>query len=171
MKTRSKVFIGSGIVLFLMLLAGYGLVSAYRPWSDFCGEFPGRFHGRGMHSGLRQQEISEFILWRMDQKAQELNLTKTQKAKYEALKTNIKSQMSGGFGGRQQLKQQIQTELNRENPDLKGLTETLKLRINGFSSGLNKNLDLIADFYDSLDAAQKQKINQEIRERMASRHS
>ena len=31
MKTRNKVFVGSGIILMLLLLAGFGLVSAYGP--------------------------------------------------------------------------------------------------------------------------------------------
>ena len=47
MKTRNKVFIGSGIILLLLLFAGFGLVSAYGPWSDSCRGFNPRFHDRG----------------------------------------------------------------------------------------------------------------------------
>lgn len=36
MKTKNKVFIGSGMIFLLMLLAGIGLVSAYGPWGDSC---------------------------------------------------------------------------------------------------------------------------------------
>jgi hypothetical protein len=171
MRTRNKVFIGSGIAVLLMLLAGYGWVSAYGPWCDFGGRFPARFHERGMDSGFRHKEISEFILWRMDKKARELNLTEAQKAKYEVLKNNITAHLSEGFGERQAFKARVQTELNKETPDLSGLIQSVKLRINEFSGVLDKNLDLLADFYDSLDSVQKQKINREIKERMAYHHS
>lgn len=171
MKTRNKVLIGSGIVLLLMLLAGYGLVSAYGPWCSFGGRFPARFHDRGMDSGFRHKEISEFILWRMDKKVQELNLTEAQEAKYEVFKDNIASHLLEGFGGRQAFKAQVQAELNKETPDLSGLIQSVKLRISEFSGVLEKNLDLLADFYDSLDSVQKQKINLEIKERMAYHHS
>jgi hypothetical protein len=171
MKTRNKIFIGSGIVLSLMLLAGYGVVSAYGPWCDFGGRFPGRFHNRAMDWGPRQKDVSEFILWRMDKKAQELNLTEAQKAKYEVLKDTIVSHLSEGFEERRAFKAQVQAELTKENPDLSGVIQALKLRISEFSSVLDKNLDLLADFCDSLDTFQKQKINREIKERMAYHHS
>jgi len=171
MRTRNKVFIGSGIAVLLMLLAGYGWVSAYGPWCDFGGRFPGRFHERAMDWGPRHKDVSEFILWRMDKKARELNLTEAQEAKYEALKDTIVSHLLEGFEERRAFKAQVQAELSRENPDLSGLIQSVKLRINEFSGVLDKNLDLLADFYDSLDTVQKQKINREIKERMAYHHS
>jgi len=171
MRTRNKVFIGSGSALLLMLLAGYGWVSAYGPWCDFGGRFPGRFHNRAMDWGPRHKDVSEFILWRMDKKARELNLTEAQEAKYEALKDTIVSHLSEGFEERRAFKAQVQAELSRENPDLSGLIQSVKLRINEFSGVLDKNLDLLADFYDSLDTVQKEKINREIKERMAYHHS
>ena len=171
MKTKNKVFIGSGIFLLLLLIVGYGLVSGYGPWGEGCGGFPSRFQDKGFHSGGHHKEMAEFILWRMDKLAQGLNLTEIQKAKYEGLKNNLKSHLSTGFGGRQQLKAQFLTELNKENPDMQGVVKSVKTKINDHSGFLTKNLDLLADFYDSLDNAQKRSVNQEIRERMAYHHS
>ena len=168
MRTRNKVFIGSGIFLLLTLIVGYGLVAG-SPWGD--GKFGPRFPGRGFHSGFHQKEISEFILWRMDKLAGKLNLTEAQKTKYEELKKNISSRLSTGFEERQQLRARFLEEMNKENPEVQGLVESLKTRINDFSGFLSKNLDLLADFYESLNVDQKRVLNTEIRERMAQHHS
>ncbi len=170
MRTRNKVFIGSGIFLFVTLIVGYGLVVG-SPWGDPGGTFPSRFPGRGFHSASHQKDVAEFILWRMDKLARTLNLNESQKTKYEELKNNISSRMSTGFEERQQLRARFLEEMNKENPDVQGLVESVKTRINDFSGFLSKNLDQLADFYDSLDGDQKRLINAEIRERMAQHHS
>jgi hypothetical protein len=171
MRTRNKVFIGSGIFLLFTLIVGYGLVIG-SPWGDPGGKFGPPFAGRGFHSGFHQKEVAEFIFWRMDKTAQKLNLTAGQKVKYEELKSNIASRMSTGFEERRQLRARFLEEMNKENPDVQGLAESVKTRINDFSGFLSKNLDLIADFYDSLNVDQKRLLNTEIRERMAAhRHS
>jgi hypothetical protein len=169
MKTRNKVIIGSGVLFLFSLIAGYGLVIG-SPWGDPGGKFGPPFAGRGFHAGFHQKEVAEFILWRMDKTARKLNLTAEQKVKYEGLKSNITSRMSAGFEERQQMRARFLEEMNKENPDVQGLVEIAKTRINDFSGFLSKNLDLIADFYDSLNVDQKRLLNTEIRERMAAHH-
>ena len=170
MRTRNKVFIGSGIFLLFTLIVGYGLVIG-SPWGDQGGKFGPPFAGRGFHSGFHQKEIAEFILWRMDKTAQKLNLTAEQKTRYEELKNNITSRMSTGFEERRQLRARFLEEMTKENPDVQGLVGSFKTRINDFSGFLSKNLDLLADFYDALNVDQKRLLNTEIRERMAQHHS
>jgi hypothetical protein len=170
MRTRNKVFIGSGIFLLMTLIVGYGLVAG-SPWGDPGGKWGPRFPGRGFHAPIHQKEIAEFILWRMDKTAQTLNLNQAQKVKYEALKNTITSRLATGFEERQQLSARFLEELDKENPDVQGLVESVKTRINGFSGFLSNNLDLLADFYESLDSGQKRLLNTEIRERMTRHHS
>lgn len=171
MKTRNKIFIGSGIIFLVMVIAGFGLVSAYGPWSDSSGGFPPRFHGSGFHPGAHSQDMADFILWRMDKKAKELNLSDTQKAKYEVIKENLKTHFSETLGHRQKMKDQLQKEMSKEDPNVKFMVESLKTKINEMSGFLNKNLDLLVDFYDSLDNHQKRLVNEEIRERMKRHRS
>jgi hypothetical protein len=166
MKTRNKVFIGSGILCLVLVIAGYSLVSAYGPWSGSCGGFYPRFHPRGIHSGAHHQDMADFILWKMDKKAKELNLTATQKAKYEAIKENFKGHFTEFHNEHQKMKDQFHKEMNKENPDIKVLVESTKTKLNELSVFMNKNLDLLLDFYASLDNRQKSMINDEIRERM-----
>jgi hypothetical protein len=166
MKTRNKVFVGSGIILVLLLFAGFGLVSAYGPWGDSCQGPNSRFHGRGFFPGGHSKEMADFILWRMDKKAKELNLTSVQKEKYEAIKENLKTHFAEGLSDRQRLKEQFQKEMSKEDPNVKMLSESMKTKIKEMSGFVNKNLDLLVDFYESLDSNQKRLINAEIRERM-----
>ncbi|MBN1848068.1 MAG: Spy/CpxP family protein refolding chaperone [Deltaproteobacteria bacterium] len=166
MKTRNKIFIGSGVVLLIMLIAGYGMVSASGPWGDPGRGFSPRFHERGFHSKFPNKDISDFILWRMDKKAEDLNLTEAQKAKYEEIKENMKTQFSEGMGDRQRLMEQFHEEMDKENPDVRYMVQTIKAKLNEMSGFANKNLDLLVDFYESLDSTQKRMIMDEIRDRM-----
>lgn len=167
MKTRNKVFIGGGIFLFLTLIVGFGLVAG-SSWGNPGGGGAFPFPGRAFHSAGHHKDIAEFILWRIDKLAKVLNLNAEQKVKYEELKSNITSRMSTGFEERRKMKARFLAEMNKENPDVQGLVETAKNRINDFSGFLSKNLDLLADFYDTLNVDQKRLLNTEIRERMAA---
>jgi Spy/CpxP family protein refolding chaperone len=166
MKTRNKVFIGSGILFLVLVVSGYGLLSAYGPWGSLCRDFPHRFHGRGFHSGAFHKDMAEFILWKMDKKAKELNLTASQKAKYEAIRENFKVHFTEFQTEHQKMKDQFHKEISKEEPDIKLLVGSAKTKINELSGFMNKNLDLLLDFYNSLDNQQKSMINKEIRERM-----
>ena len=59
MKTRNKVFMGSGIFLLVVILAGYSLVSAYGPRGYWCGGFRPHFHDRGFHSMAHGKDMAE----------------------------------------------------------------------------------------------------------------
>lgn len=170
MKTRNKVLIGSGIALFLTLIIGFGLVAG-SSWGNPGGKFPCPFPGRGFHSPALQKDMAEFIVWRMDKLARNLNLNGAQKTKYEELKNSISARLSTGFEERRQLRARFLEEMNKENPDVRGLADSLKTRINDFSGFLSSNLDLLAEFYDSLNVDQKRLLNTEIRERIAQHHS
>jgi hypothetical protein len=171
MKTRNKVIIGGGIISSILLMAGLGFSLSNGPRSDSCGGFHPRFHDRGFFSGSHHKDRAEFILWRMDKKAKELNLTPEQQAKYEVIKGNVKSHFSEDLTERQQLKNRFQQEMSKEDPDIKNLVEVMKTKMKAMSGFVEKNLDLLVDFVDSLDRNQKRLINDEIKERMKVHHS
>ena len=135
------------------------------------GLFTPGFTSRGFHSGAHHQDMADFILWKMDKKAKELKLTATQKAKYEAIRENFKGHFTEFHSEHQKLKDQFHKEISKENPDIKLLIESTKIKLNEVSGFMNKNLDLLLDFYASLDSRQKEMINDEIRERMKYRRS
>jgi hypothetical protein len=62
--------------------------------------------------------------------------------------------------------EELQTAMNKEDPDVKALSESVKKGIERFSSFMEGNLDLFVEFYDTLDKEQKDKIMAAIREKM-----
>jgi hypothetical protein len=167
MKTRNKIFIGSGILFLVLVFTGIGLVSAYGPWMGLCSGFYPRLHDRrGFHSVVHHQDMADFVIWKMDRKAKELKLTAAQKAKYEAIRENLKSHFTEFQTEHQKIKDQFHQEMSKENPDVKLIIETAKTKLNEVSGFMNKNLDLLLDLYASLDSRQKNMINDEIKERM-----
>ena len=157
MKTKKKYFIIIGILLFAILLTGFGFVAAWGP----CGGC-----GRGFHPGFHGKDFSEFILWRLDNRVEELDLLETQKEKYEEIKGKIETQLNEGKADRKRLMKEFQTEMNKENPDVKVLAESIKKRIKRISGFLEGNLDLFVEFYENLDEQQKDKTIDTIREKM-----
>jgi Spy/CpxP family protein refolding chaperone len=171
MKTRNKVFIGMGILLLVLVVSGYGWVSAYGPWGGPCGNDPHRFHGRGLHSDAHHKDMADYVLWRMDKKAGQMDLTAAQKAKYEAVRENFKSRLAEFHVDHRKMKDHFDKEISKENPDMESLIASAKMKVNDISGFMNKNIDLFKEFYSSLDNRQKTMINDEIRERMKYRRS
>lgn len=166
MKTKKKYFIIGGIALFAILLTGFGLVAAWGPCGGFGRDFHSGFHDRGFHPGFHSKDFSEFILWRLDKRVEELDLSEAQKGKYEEIKGKIETQLKDGMDDRKRLMEELQTEINKENPDLKVLAESIKKRIKRISAFMKGNLDLFVEFYENLDEEQKDRIMATIRKKM-----
>ena len=172
MKKRKKTYlIIGGIVLLIMLLTGYGLVAVCGPWGGSHSGFHPRFHSRGFHSGFNNKDFAEFIIWRLDKKVVELDLTDAQREKYEAIKGNIQTHLEEGMAYRNRMIEEFHAEINKEDPDVKALAETIKKKIEGISGFMEENLNLFVEFYESLDNAQKDRVIDAIRDRMEHHRS
>jgi Spy/CpxP family protein refolding chaperone len=157
MEKRKKYFIVGSIVLLIMLFAGFGLVTA-------CGPCRG-FH-RGFHPGFHNKDFSKFILSRLDKRVEELNLTEAQKGKYEEIKGKLEARLKEHMDDRKRLIEELQTEMKKEDPDVKALSESVKKRIKRFPGFMEGNLDLFIEFYETLDKEQKDKVMATIRKKM-----
>jgi len=156
MGKRKNYFVAGSVVLLIVLFTGFGLVAARGP----CGGFHRGFHDRG---------VSEYILWRLDKAARGLNLSEAQKGKYEEMKGKLKTRFKERRDDRKTWMEELQRAMKKENPDIKGLSESLKKRIEGFSGFMEGNLDLFVEFYETLDQGQKQKVITAVREKMKKR--
>ena len=67
---------------------------------------------------------------------------------------------------RKRFMEELQTAMNKQDPYVKVLSESLKKRIERFSDSMEGNLDLFVEFYESLDKEQKDKVIATIREKM-----
>jgi hypothetical protein len=157
MGKRKKYFIVGSIVLLILLFTGFGLVAARGPCRGFHRGFPPGFH---------HKDALEFILWRLDKGIEGLNLSDPQKGKYEEMKGKLETRFKEHRDDRKRFMEELQTAMNKEDPDVKVLSESIKKRIERFSSFIEGNLDLFVEFYDTLDQEQKDKIMAAIREKM-----
>jgi hypothetical protein len=160
MGKRKKYFIVGGVVLSIVLIMGFGLVAARGP----CGGF----HG-GFHPGFPHKDVSEFILWRLDKGVGELNLSEAQKGKYEEMKGKLETRFKEHREDRKRFMEALRGEMNKGDPDVRGLSESVKKGIESFSGFMEGNVDLFVEFYETLDQGQKNKIMARIRERMKRR--
>ena len=153
MGKRKKVFIAGGIVLLIVLLMGFGRVAA-------------RGSCRGFHPGFHHKDVSEFILWRLDKGVEGLNLSEPQKGKYEEMKGKLEGRFKEHRDDRKRWMEELQTAVNKENPDVEVLSESVKKRIKGFSGFIEGNLDLFVEFYETLDQEQKDNVMATVRKKM-----
>lgn len=157
MGKRKKYFVVGSMVLLIVVLTGFGLVAARGPCSGF---------HRGFHPGFHHKDVSEFVLWRLDRGVEELNLSEAQKGKYEEMKGRLETRFKGHREDRKRFMEELQTAMNKEDPDVRVLSESLKARMERFSDFMEGNLDLFVGFYEILDKEQKEKIVAKVRERM-----
>ena len=157
MGKRKKYFIVGSIVLLIVLFTGFGLVSARGPCRGF---------HRGFHPGLHNKDFSEFILWRLDKRVEGLNLSEAQKGKYEEMKGKLETRLKEHRDDRNRFMEELQTAINKENPNVKVLSESVKKGIERFSGFMEGNLDLFVEFYETLDKEQKEKIMAKIRDKI-----
>jgi hypothetical protein len=164
MKTRKRIYIICGSILLTILITGFGLVAALEnSWGGFR-------HGKGFHRGVGHKDIGEFVLWRLDKQMKELNLTEGQQDKYNQIRSNIEKHLTEGMDDRKVMRDTFHTEMSKDNPDVRLLVDMMKKKINEVSGLMGKNLDLVVGFYESLNVDQKNKILNEIKDRMDAHH-
>ena len=161
MGKRKKYFIVGSIVLLIVLFTGFGLVAAWGPCRGF---------HRGFHPGFHHKDVSEFILWRLDKGVEGLNLSEPQKEKYEEMRGKLETRFKEHRDDRKRWREELQTAINKENPNVKVLSESVKKGIERFSGFMEGNLDLFVEFYENLDKEQKEEIMATLREKMKRCH-
>lgn len=163
MKIRKRFYIAGGSILLIMLITGFGLVAALENSWGFGPK-------GGFHHGIDHKDIAEFILWRMDKKMKDLNLSEGQQEKYNQLRSNIEKHITSGMDEHETMRDTFHEEMAKEDPNVRLMVDMIKKKINDLSGFMLENLDLVVGFYESLDEEQKTKILSDIRERMESHH-
>jgi hypothetical protein len=158
MKIRRRFYFIGGSILLAMIITGFGLAAALEnSWGGF-------------HRGFGHKDVGEFVLWRVDKQMKELNLTEGQQDKYNQIRSNIEKHLTEGMDDSKVMRETFHSEMNKDNPDMSLLAVMMKKKINEVSGLMGENLDLVVGFYESLDVDQKNKILNEIRDRMDAHH-
>ena len=171
-KTEKVVSILS-VSLLVIVISGFGFVMV----SGACGvdlfqesSFHKRsgFHKRGMPPFI-QKEIGNFILWRMDKGFETLEMSEAQQDQYDTFRSRLEKTIEMGVETRMEFKKQALLEFKKQNPDLSVMALEIKSHVETMSRVLSENLSLFADFYNTLDSDQKNKISETIKEKMEER--
>ncbi len=164
MSEKKKIIVSATILIAILTVSGFAFVMS----GDACSFGPGfrghGFHHRGMPPFMHK-EIGSFVLWRMDKAADKLELNKSQQQHYSALKTSLTKTLKKGLQARLQMKENTHRELEKPNPDLRVLTETVQDQIGSMAGMMDKNLSLFNTFYASLNESQQQVITQKIKDK------
>jgi Spy/CpxP family protein refolding chaperone len=168
MKDRKRLMIIGGVIFSLAVVLGIGITSAFGPKNGW-GGFHRGFHGIGFHHGPPIEEITEFIMWKMDRRARELNLTEPQRREFERIKDEVRSTIAEAIERRREFHRRVMEELDRETPDIVGLADTIKGRVNSIPQMVSTKIDLLVNFYDMLDNEQKARLVEMCRSRTSVR--
>ncbi|MEA2039793.1 MAG: Spy/CpxP family protein refolding chaperone [Thermodesulfobacteriota bacterium] len=148
MKLRKKTYVIGGIVLLATLFTGFGIFGAYGP--------PKFFHG----------DFSKHVLKKMDSRVAKLDLSETQTKKYDEIREEVAASLAKGKEERKKFFTRLQSEVNKENPDMEALTSIVKHQLKNMPGFMSGNLDHFAEFYNILDEEQKTQAIKGIRKKI-----
>jgi len=165
MKRGKKYILVSAAIVALAILAGLGATLAYGP-PGFCGRgfYPGSQRS-GFHSKHHGEEMSEFILWKMDRHMKALDLSQDQEGRYKEMREQIKNSLTGLMEERRSFHEVMREEMNKDKPDIEALANLIKERLENMQAQISGNLDLFVKFYGLLDLDQKAQVIDMIRSR------
>lgn len=148
MKHRRTHLIIGGIIFTFLVSIGLASFSG-------CGHHP--FHKR---------DFSKHVLKRMDRRVKKLNLSDSQKIKYEEIRSKVQANMTEARHERERLFEALKIEINGENPDIEAIAGLLKNRLKAFSPIMEENIDYFSDFYKILDEDQRAKVLTKLRKKL-----
>jgi Spy/CpxP family protein refolding chaperone len=159
------VFIVGAYLLAVLIVGSFAFVWANeRQWACDSGFHP-PFHGKGPHFRFHSEKMIDRMLDCLDDRAERLDLTELQEVEYQAIREDIRDTMLQGLSDRKILKQEVQEELNRDNPDPAVLGDLIKTRIRAVSEAMEQGLDRFVSFYEILEPDQQAIILEKLREK------
>jgi len=164
--TRKKKIITGALILSLALAAGIGAVTVRGPNGAWGKSFHPGFHRTGFHHGLHSEDVADFIIWKMDRHAKELNLNEPQKQEYEKTKDEIKTGIAEAVNRKMEFRGIVRDEMSKENPDVNALAGLVKERVNHIPDMVSKHIDVFVNLYNMLDEDQKARVIEMFRSRM-----
>ena len=165
MKVTKKRFIITAVILFVAIAAACGF-HGFRER----GCHPG-FCGKGPHEKFSSKGFTEHVLSRMDEKVEDLNLTKKQQKEYVEIRLEVKEKMTKAMEKSKEIFIQLQNKINKDKPDMNAMAETVKKQLNKIPEIMAGKLDLFIKFYNILDEKQKSKVIETMRKKMRECHS
>ena len=112
--------------------------------------YGGHRHGGGM--------MGEFMIFRLERMAKDLNLDASQQAKLDGLKQDIKNIMDQRMEKGKGVHATIQQELSKPNPDFSKITPLIDQQIDDRAAIAHQMNGRVGEFLQSLTPAQKKQV-------------
>lgn len=165
MEKRNKYLIGWFAVLLIALFSVFGFASAWGTPEDSDRGFGPHRHGRGFHHGMGGKNVTEFIMWRMEKRVKELDLSDEQMEEFKDIQGTMENRINQLIDDRKAMIDEFYREINKEEPDLMILKGSMKEKIAEMSGFMDETLELLFGFYENLNEDQKAKVLEGVRER------
>ena len=157
MKSKKRYVIMGSAVLLVIFIMGSGFLAMEGP--------PG-FCGKGFHPGFHGRDFPKHALERLDCKVGKLNLSESQKVKYEEIRDKIAADMSNMIENRKNFFTELKEEMNQENPDIEKIAALMKEKLEQMPVKIGAHLDHFVEFYIILNEEQKSRVIERFREKM-----
>jgi len=115
---------------------------------------------------LRQKHNREMAMERLDLLAENLNLSSDQQAQFEKLKATAKEKMGDKQKEREEFRNEIMAELQKDKPDINLIAEKAKKKIDDASANAKEGIDLALEFYNMLDENQQSALIDKIQKKV-----
>jgi len=117
--------------------------------------------GRGhRHHGM----MKDFILYKIDRVAEDLDLNSAQQAKWDTFKRDLENSIEQRKGKREEIHNLVKEELAKNNPDFTKITPLVHGQIDSTSQFAHDLVNRVNELFSDLSPEQKRKLSERIME-------
>jgi Spy/CpxP family protein refolding chaperone len=117
--------------------------------------------GRGhRHHGM----MKEFIMYKIDKLAEDLNLNSTQQARWDTFKKDLESSIEQRKGKREEIHNIVNQELAKDNPDFTKVTPLVHGQIDSTAQFAHDLVNRVNELFSDLSPEQKKILSERIME-------
>lgn len=117
--------------------------------------------GRGhRHHGM----MKEFIMYKIDKIAEDLNLNSAQQARWDAFKKDLETSIQTRKGKREEIHEMVKKELAKDNPDFTKVTPLVHGQIDSTAQFAHDLVNRVNELFSDLSPEQKKILSDKIME-------
>ena len=117
--------------------------------------------GRGhRHHGM----MKEFIMYKVDKLAEDLNLNSAQQARWDTFKKDLETSIEQRKGKREEIHETVKKELAKDNPDLTKVTPLVHGQIDSTAQFAHDMVNRVNELFSDLSPEQKKILSDKIME-------
>lgn len=119
----------------------------------------------GFGRGHRHHEMmKDFIMYKIDRLAEDLNLNSTQQAQWDTFKKDLETSIEQNKGKRKEIHDIVKTELSKDNPDFTKVTPLVHGQIDSTAQFAHDIVNRTNELLSDLSPEQKKILTERIME-------